>query len=87
VGKCFGTAAEAHALAEIIPPTFAVITVITHDTSLDCDALARHEIFDPRTDSGYYTCCLMTEYEWCLYREVTIPALQIIMQIAATQAG
>lgn len=66
VRERFGAAAEAHALAQVIPPVFAVIAVITHDTGLDSNALARHKIFNSRADSGYYPCCFMAKYEGCL---------------------
>jgi hypothetical protein len=66
VRERFGTAAEAHPLAEVIPSIFAVITVITHNPCLDGNTLAGYKIFDPRTNSGYYACRLMTEDEWSL---------------------
>jgi hypothetical protein len=74
-----GTAAEAHALAKVIPTLFAVITMITHDASFDCDPLAWHKIFDPRADSCDNAPCFVTQHERSLENVVSVPAMEIVM--------
>jgi len=77
--ESFCTAAEAHRFAKVIPALFAVITMITHDASFDCDSLAWHEMFNSRTDSCHDAPCFVTQHEWCLESKVAVPAMQIVM--------
>jgi hypothetical protein len=72
-------AAEPHTLAKVISTLFAVIAVIAHDTSFNCDPLAWYKIFHAGTDSGHYAPRFVTQHEWRLYREVAIPPIQIVM--------
>ncbi|KAF5378757.1 hypothetical protein D9615_006972 [Tricholomella constricta] len=55
------TAAEAHALAKIVPALCAEVTGSAIDTCLDSHALAWHKVRDARADSGDDTGCFMAE--------------------------
>lgn len=59
MGECFSAATEAHVLAEVVPPLFAVVTVATHDACLYGDTLTWYEIFDPWTDGCHDACCFV----------------------------
>jgi hypothetical protein len=79
VGESFGTATEAHFLAEVVSTSRAIIAFVAHDAGLNGDPLADHETLDPRAHCGDDTRCFMTQNKWSLESKVAIPAVEIIM--------
>lgn len=79
MGKGFGTASEAHALAEVIAPRLAVIAMLAHDACFDRNALTRYEICYPGTNRDNDTCSLVAEDEGGLEGEVAIPPIHIVV--------
>ena len=77
--ECFGTAAETHTLAEVISTLFAVITMIAHDTSFDCDSLAWYKVFDSGPDGGYYSSCFVAQHERSSKGVFAVPTMQVVM--------
>lgn len=52
MGEDGGTAAELHALAEIVATFCAEIATAAHNTCFDSNSLSNREISDAGTDSG-----------------------------------
>lgn len=60
MGEGFGTAAEPHALAEVVATLFAVVAVVAHDAGLDGYSLTDHNVFDARAYGGDDSTCFVT---------------------------
>ena len=79
VGECFGATGEPETLAEVVSTLGAEATVIAHDTGLDGYSLADHEVLNTSTDRGHDAGGFVTEDHGCLEGEITVPAVNIIM--------
>lgn len=79
MGEGLCAAAEAHALAEVIATLFAITTVIAHDTSLDGDSLAHHEVLDTGAYGRDDAACFVTQDQGRLQHVVAISAVHVVM--------
>lgn len=75
----FSAAAETHAFTEVVTTLFAIVTVVTHDASLDGYTLSWNEVFDASTYCGDDTGCLVTQDERGLDSKVAIPTTEVIV--------
>jgi hypothetical protein len=85
VREGLGRRAEAEALAEVVTATTAVVAVVAHHASLDCDALADDAVAHARADGGDDPRRLVTEHEWRLERKVAIATVGVIVDCEFTK--
>lgn len=79
VGEGLRATGEAHALAEVVSTLCAVVAVVAHDAGLNGDTLAGDEVLHAWTDGGDDTGGFMAEDEGSLYGEVTVSAVEIVV--------
>lgn len=79
MGEGFGTAAEAHAFAEVVTTLFAVVAVIAHHAGLDGDTLANNNVFDAWAYSGDDAACFVAQHHGCLHGKVPVAAMEIVV--------
>lgn len=70
---------EAHALAEVVSALRAVVAVVAHDAGLNGDTLTGDEVLHAWADGGDDTGGFVAEDEGCLYGEVTVSAVEIVV--------